>query len=133
MNYCQLAKIVIKNPFLLRVGRVSSSSIRITRDGDKFKFRFRTWVPGTYRNDDEFDDDINTGGYDYRDIDGLFVDDLYDATCVKDDLARLIDQAHDRDVPYEHVLAASNEDLQPGYGEGSAVGYHDLSYRDLDR
>jgi len=126
-NYCRAAKIVVANSRLLdRSHNKHSLKVHIdrTRDDGKWTMSLQVWVPGTSRNDDEYDDDINRGYTQSVPLKDVVLDDVWDALAVKEAVIDVVDAARERECPYEHVLAVSMQDLQPGYGEGRAIGYH---------
>jgi hypothetical protein len=130
LSYCQIAKIVVANPSLLHReafgGRGGTIKVHIdcTRDDGKWTMSARIWHHGTYRNDDEFDDDINTGHWSETRLVGVVLEDVWEAMQAKEDIVDFINSARQRECPIEHAIAAAGEDLQEDYGKGGAIGYH---------
>jgi len=126
-NHCRAAKIVVANSHLLsrNHGRHSLKvHIDRTRDDGKWTMSTQVWVPGTSRNDDEYDDDINRGYTKSVALRAVVLEDVWDALAIKEAVIDLVDAARERENPFEYVLAASKEDQQPGYGESRQRGYH---------
>lgn len=132
LSYCQIAKIVVANPSLLdreaRGGRGGNIKVHIDRsraDG-KWTMSARTWHPGTYLTQDEFDDDINTGHWSEAQLAGVVLEDVWDAMQAKEAMVDFINSVRQRECPIEHAIAATSEDLQEDYGKGGRIGFHKL-------
>ncbi|NMA97550.1 MAG: hypothetical protein GX970_05460 [Phyllobacteriaceae bacterium] len=131
--HCRAAKIIIDNSALLdKEHHKRSLKVHIdrTRDDGKWTMSRVEWVPGTSRNDDEYDDDINRGYFEHIPLKNCVLDDVWDALAVKEAIIEVVASARQREFAFEHVLAVSAQDLQPGFGEDRPRGYHTAMFDD---
>lgn len=110
MKHSEIARIVANNTWLLDEYVSGYKSITPVKNGDEWGLAKKVWVPGTFRNEDEYDDDINRGSFERRPIKGFSTDDVHAAMDAKEEFVSFIESAQERRYPIEYVLEAQYSD-----------------------
>lgn len=134
MNYCNLAKIIVANAFLLH-NEADRFSVKIhidrTRDDGKWAMSAiqRTPIVPDFEYDEDFDLDEwdqDFGGFITKEskLEGALFEDVFEAMAAKEMIITMINSFRLSYSPFESAHAAANEDQQGGYGKGGGIGFY---------